>query len=92
MAMVNGTWGTITALSKKFMISRIFVYMLAYQLEQTNYIIFGDNKLKPSVIKEDYAYHYILSWFDISAVKRDLGYKSRISIEKGLKYLEEWLK
>ncbi|CAN2044087.1 hypothetical protein GMMP1_1270001 [Candidatus Magnetomoraceae bacterium gMMP-1] len=31
-------------------------------------------------------------WFDISAAKRDLGYKPKISIEKGLKYLEEWLK
>ncbi len=31
-------------------------------------------------------------WFDISAAKKDLGYVPRISIEEGLKRLEEWLK
>lgn len=30
-------------------------------------------------------------WFDISAVKRDLGYKPAISIAEGLKRLEAWL-
>ena len=31
-------------------------------------------------------------WFDISAAKRDLGYSPRVSINEGLKTLEEWLK
>lgn len=31
-------------------------------------------------------------WFDISAAKRDLGYRSRVSIEEGLLRLEKWLK
>ena len=30
-------------------------------------------------------------WFDISAAKRDLGYVPRISIEEGLRRLENWL-
>ena len=31
-------------------------------------------------------------WFDISAAKRDLGYSPRVSMEEGLKKLEDWLK
>lgn len=30
-------------------------------------------------------------WFDISAAKRDLGYRPEVSIEEGLKRLAEWL-
>ena len=30
-------------------------------------------------------------WFDISAAKRDLGYRPRVSTEEGLKRLEQWL-
>lgn len=31
-------------------------------------------------------------WFDIRAVRRDLGYDPRVSIPQGLKLLEEWLR
>ncbi|MEE8637986.1 MAG: NAD-dependent epimerase/dehydratase family protein, partial [Candidatus Margulisiibacteriota bacterium] len=31
-------------------------------------------------------------WFDISAARRDLGYKPMISIEEGMQRLKEWLK
>ena len=31
-------------------------------------------------------------WFDISAAKKDLGYIPRISTEKGIRLLEDWLK
>jgi nucleoside-diphosphate-sugar epimerase len=31
-------------------------------------------------------------WFDISAAKRDLGYSPRVSMEEGLRILEDWLK
>jgi len=31
-------------------------------------------------------------WFDISAAKRDLGYKPRVSTAEGLKRLERWLR
>ena len=31
-------------------------------------------------------------WFDISAAKRDLGYLPRVSIDEGLRRLEQWLK
>jgi nucleoside-diphosphate-sugar epimerase len=30
-------------------------------------------------------------WFDISAARRDLGYKPQISIDEGLKRLAKWL-
>jgi len=31
-------------------------------------------------------------WFDISAARRDLGYSPRVSMEEGLRLLEDWLK
>jgi len=31
-------------------------------------------------------------WFDISAAKRDLGYRVEVSTEQGLRRLAEWLK
>ena len=31
-------------------------------------------------------------WFDISAAKRDLGYQPRVSIDEGMRRLEQWLK
>jgi len=31
-------------------------------------------------------------WFDISAARKDLGYQPQVSIEEGLKRLQEWLK
>lgn len=31
-------------------------------------------------------------WFDISAAKRDLGYRPKVSIEEGMSRLEEWLR
>jgi len=30
-------------------------------------------------------------WFDISAAKRDLGYKPTVSIDEGMERLEKWL-
>jgi nucleoside-diphosphate-sugar epimerase len=30
-------------------------------------------------------------WFDISAAKRDLGYRPLVSLEDGLQRLAEWL-
>ena len=31
-------------------------------------------------------------WFDISAAKRDLGYTPKVSVEEGLRRLEDWFK
>jgi len=31
-------------------------------------------------------------WFNISAAKRDLGYKPKLTIAEGLKRLEDWLR
>ena len=39
----TGTWGKITELSRQFMISRMFVYMLANTLHETSLAVFGEN-------------------------------------------------
>ncbi len=57
---VDKTWGTITALSKQYLISRTFVYMLAASLEQTSSIVFGANSPK-TAIEHKMAYEYMLS-------------------------------
>ena len=59
-AKATGAWGKVTELSREFMISRMFVYMLANTLYETSFIVFGDNAAKPS-ITEQMPYRYILS-------------------------------
>ena len=31
-------------------------------------------------------------WFNIDAARRDLGYQPRVSIEEGLRRLEDWFR
>ena len=57
-AKAMGTWGKITELSRQFMISRTFVYMLANTLHETSLTVFGDNVSKPAIV-EELPYHYI---------------------------------
>ena len=59
-AKATGAWGKVTELSREFMISRMFVYMLANTLYETSFIVFGDNAAKSS-ITEEMPYRYILS-------------------------------
>ena len=59
-ARTMGTWGKITELSRQFIISRTFVYMLANTLHETSLTVFGDNVSKPAVV-EKLPYHYMLS-------------------------------
>lgn len=59
-ARAMGTWGKITELSRQFMISRTFVYMLANTLHETSLTVFGDNVSKPAIV-EELPYHYMLS-------------------------------
>jgi len=59
-ARVTGTWGKITELSRQYMISRMFVYILANTLHETSLTVFGDNVSKPG-IPEKSPYHYMLS-------------------------------
>lgn len=61
MANTLGTWGKITDLSKRFMISRTFVYILAAMLQRTGSIIFGDNHCGHTFIDEKLPYYYMLS-------------------------------
>jgi len=48
----------------------------------------GEPKMTRFVAHELSCHH----WFDISAAKRDLGYKPRISTDEGLRRLAHWLK
>ncbi len=59
-AKMVGKWGQITELSRQFMISRMFVYMLANTLQDTSLHIFGENVSQP-VVSCDLPYRYILS-------------------------------
>jgi len=61
IAQINGTWGQITELSRQFMVSRTFVYMLIATLEQNGLIIFGDNHSTSTVDEKKLAFYYMLS-------------------------------
>lgn len=62
MVKKGAMWGKITELSRQYMISRMFVYMLAATLDQHSQIIFGDNRCNPAaVVEERLPYYYILS-------------------------------
>jgi hypothetical protein len=59
-AKTTGAWGKVTELSRQFMISRTFVYMLANTLCEASFRIFGCNVPQPA-INRDFIYHHILS-------------------------------
>jgi ribosomal protein S6 len=61
MAKAFGEWGKITALARQFVISRTFVYNLAYMLEQTNEILFNAQGKDPSLINHRFNLSYMLS-------------------------------
>ncbi len=60
MAQVSGTWGIITELSRQYMISRMFVYMLANSLQETGVVVFGDRSSQP-VVAQNLSLQHILS-------------------------------
>ena len=61
MAQANSTWGKLTELSRQFMISRTFVYMLIATLEESSWVIFGDNHATSAVDEKKLAFYYMLS-------------------------------
>jgi hypothetical protein len=60
-AIEFGVWGKITELSRQFMISRMFIYMLVATLRQTTPIIFGNNQSQCIGIEKRLPYDYMLS-------------------------------
>ena len=60
-AQRGAVWGKITELSRQYMISRMFVYMLAATLEQHSLIIFGDNRCNSAAFEDRLPYYYMLS-------------------------------
>lgn len=64
LAQRKAVWGTITALAREFVISRTFVYMLAYQVAQAGEDLFGQPPSVSSVRKtptKRLAYQYMVS-------------------------------
>ncbi len=59
-AKMTGKWGQITELSRQFLISRVFVYMLSDTLQDASLHIFGE-KVSPPVVSLELPYRYILS-------------------------------
>lgn len=62
LAQKLGIWGVITKLSREYMISRTFIYILLHQVEETGGIIFGDNSLKPNAIEKKLSFQAMLSF------------------------------
>jgi len=54
-------WGKITELARQFMISRVFVYILARSLEESLPAIFGEAGLNEYITEKKQSYQYILS-------------------------------
>lgn len=61
MASVLNGWGTITELSRQFLISRTFVYMLASQLKMSSNILFNGIVVNPQANEYLIPYYYMLS-------------------------------
>ena len=54
-------WGKVTELARSFMISRMFVYMLANSLDENLPAVFGGINFKNYAIEKKVSYQYILS-------------------------------
>lgn len=64
LAQREQVWGKITALAREFVISRTFVYMLAYQVEQAGELLFGSSSSLRSLregTSTRLAYQYMVS-------------------------------
>jgi len=59
-AKMAGQWGKITEVSRQFMISRMFVYILANTLQEASLRVFGQNFSEP-IVSCYLPYQYILS-------------------------------
>ena len=60
-AKLNSSWGKITQLSKQFLISRTFVYILSSTLEESTASLFENNLCAPPVLEQRLPYYYLLS-------------------------------
>lgn len=61
-ALMSGTWGTITRLSRQYAISRMFVYMLRNDLETATLQIFGALTSQKVVVESRLSYMHILCY------------------------------
>jgi len=61
VAKMTNSWGTITDLSRQYMISRTFVYMLASTLNITANTVFGERLVSSDANEYTLPYQYMLS-------------------------------
>jgi len=89
-------WEMINAILKaggKQQVSRSISAKTAYMVGAVLEFAYNLFRIKSEPKMTRFVAHELSSshWFDISAVKRDLGYKPRVSIEQGLVELKKWL-
>jgi len=60
-AWMSHQWGTVTRLTKQYMISRTFVYLLLHDLENAIPVIFGEQICHEKTISKRDGYEFILS-------------------------------
>ncbi len=61
VAKASGQWGVITELSRQYLVSRTFVYMLASTLQDADGLLFGDPCSILAARDETVPYRYMLS-------------------------------
>ena len=77
-----GIWGVITTLSRQYMISRVFVYMLASKLETTSLITFGDRQAVPATGDDPYTWMLSLRLEGRCSIEATSAIMKRFGIEQ----------
>ncbi len=87
--MINGILnaGGLAPVTKTMPLWSVWLIGALLEFMYTVFRFSGEPKMTRFVANELGTAH----WFDISAVKKDLGYKPNVSIEEGLRLLKEWL-
>jgi hypothetical protein len=75
-------WGVITALSRQYLISRMFVYLLASQLEQTSLIHFGERAAVPTSGNDPYPWMLSLRLEGRCSIEAMSAIMKRFGIER----------
>jgi hypothetical protein len=77
-----GIWGATTALSRQYMISRTFVYVLAAQLEQTSRITFDARQAVPATWEDPYSWMLSLRLEGRCSIEAVSAIMKRFGIDK----------
>jgi len=87
--MINGILnaGGLAPITKTMPLKAVWLIGAILEFAYKIFSLSGEPKMTRFVANELGTAH----WFDISAVKKDLGYKPKVSTEEGLHLLKEWL-